>query len=76
MLKDQQIGLPFSSNWLNPFNSSGQFALALAEALAFFLGFTGRGGPCLVAPSSTGALAADFEDPLGKGSMCILMRGS
>ena len=76
MLKAQHIGLLLSSNCLYPFSSSGHFALALDEALAFFFGCKFRVGGALFAPSSTDDAAVVRPAAWGKGKRCILILGS
>ena len=76
LIESQHIGVPLSSNWPKPFNSSGQFARAFAEARAFFFGCMVLGVAGFSAPSSIVELAEALADELGRGRRCKLMRGS
>ena len=67
MLKAEHMGWLLSSNCLYPFSSSGQFALVLDKALAFFFGCKFRVGAALCAPSSTDDAAVARPAACGKG---------
>ena len=75
-LYDQQIGWLLLSNWLNDFNSSGHFALAFGDALAFFFGLGFGFGSASFLSAVDQPVSWDFATPFGNGSKCKVTRGS
>ena len=75
-LYDQQIGWLLLSNWLNDFNSSGHFALAFGDALAFFFGLGFGFGSASFLSAVNPPVSWDFATPFGNGSKCKVTRGS
>ena len=67
-LYDQQIGWLLLSNWLNDFNSSGHFALAFGDALAFFVGLGFGFGSASFLSAVDPPVSWDFATPFGNGS--------